>query len=134
MKHILALFVIAAFCFISFKTDAQIVRPITATKSALTSAASDTAYATLTPANNVVSIAGIITKVAGTVGGTMVLQGTLDGSNWDAVTSYTITDVAAQQKVFDVSTLIYKTYRLRIIPTGSGASVTWKAYCLSRGQ
>lgn len=81
-----------------------------------------------------VSIQTVITKISGTVAGTVTLQGSNDGTNYVTVsTSYsdaqthTATNVATSSKLFTITGSPYKYYRLSY--TGSGTmSATIKGY------
>lgn len=61
----------------------------------------------------------VITKISGTVGGSIVLQGTLDGTNYINIGSAIVpTDVASQSGSFALAVHNYITYRISY--TGAG--------------
>lgn len=61
----------------------------------------------------------VITKISGTVAGSLVLQGTIDGVNYVNIGSaVTPTDVALQSGVFALTSHNYITYRISY--TGAG--------------
>lgn len=72
------------------------------------------------------------TKVSGTVGGTTILQYSVDGTNFKTVSAVgdtlTNTNTATNSKIWDLNPVKYKYYR--IVTAGSGADMimTTKAY------
>jgi hypothetical protein len=90
-----------------------------------------------------VTIHALITKISGTVAGTVTLQGTVDGTTWvtvdtaafvsDGGATYTATNVASQSKVWIINGAPYLWFKLSY--TGSGTmAATLKGYLLPRGQ
>lgn len=85
---------------------------------------------------NTVTIQSVVTKISGTVAGTVTLQGSIDGTNYVTVsssyadvTSYSPTDVATSSKIFIVTGSPYRYYRLSY--TGAGTmSASHKGYVL----
>ena len=63
-----------------------------------------------------------VTKISGTVGGTVILQGTIDGNNWVDIDTLTLTNVAAQPKVISISKTMYHSYQAKFTTTGTQAS------------
>lgn len=78
--------------------------------------------------NVAVGIQPVITKVSGTVAGTSILYGSIDGSNYVATgDTLTNTNIAKNTKIIKLTTPVYRKYR--IITTGSGTmSATTAAY------
>jgi hypothetical protein len=83
-----------------------------------------------------ISIQSVVTKVSGTVAGTVILQGSLDGTNFVAVNSsyadvvsYSPTDVATSTKIFVVTGAPYRYYRLYYVGAGTMVA-TQKGYLL----
>jgi hypothetical protein len=83
-----------------------------------------------------VSFQAVVTKISGTVGGTVTLQGSNDGTNYVTVSaSYsdvqtlTPTNQATNSKLFTVTGSPYKYYRLSYTGTGT-MSATIKGYCV----
>lgn len=95
-------------------------------------------YVTLPIQNwyNTISIQSVVTKISGTVAGTVTLQGSLDGtnyvtvdSNYATVVSYSPTNVATSTKLFVVTGSPYRYYRLSY--TGAGTmSASHRGYVL----
>ena len=115
----------------TYHADAQIIRNLTIAAADDTLTNADTAYVTLSLDQSVKSVEGLVTKVSGTVAGTIVLQGkSLDGGSWEAIETLNLTDAASQYKIFPITTpRIYAAYRIRFITTGTSVVVP-KAYLL----
>lgn len=85
---------------------------------------------------NTVTIQSVVTKISGTVAGTVTLQGSIDGTNYVTVnssyadvTSYSPTDVETSSKLFVVTGSPYRYYRLSY--TGAGTmSASHRGYVL----
>lgn len=88
-----------------------------------------------------VTIHGLVTKVSGTVAGTLTLQGTVDGNTWLTVdtaslqtegpSTFTTTNVASQSKVWIVNQSPYLWFRLSYTGSGTMAAIL-KGYVLPR--
>ena len=67
-----------------------------------------------------VSIQAVVTKISGTVAGTAVLQGSLDGSTYYtfAADTLTLSDVSSQTLIWNVAENYYVNYK--VLFTGSG--------------
>ena len=85
---------------------------------------------------NTITIQSVVTKISGTVAGTVTLQGSIDGTNYVTVnssyadvTSYSPTDVATSSKLFVVTGSPYRYYRLSYTGTGT-MSASHKGYVL----
>lgn len=101
--------------------NAQIVKSITLSKTTLT--APDTAKATLSVDNTVVSVEVTINKTSGTVAGTAKLQGSYDGTNWDDISSLTLADVTLNRKVLSLPIpLAHPIYRVIFITSGTNVT------------
>ena len=97
-----------------------------------------TSYVGLSVQNwyNTVTIQSVVTKISGTVAGTVTLQGSVDGTNYVTVnssyadvTSYSPTNVATSSKLFVVTGSPYRYYRLSY--TGAGTmSASHRGYVL----
>jgi hypothetical protein len=60
-----------------------------------------------------------VTKISGTAAGTVKMQGSLDGTNYEDIgTAYTVTDVATQFKTFYISAPLPQ--YIRVLETGAG--------------
>jgi len=83
-----------------------------------------------------VTIQSVVTKISGTVAGTVTLQGSIDGTNYVTVnssyadvTSYSPANVATSSKLFVVTGSPYRYYRLSY--TGAGTmSASHRGYVL----
>ena len=74
-----------------------------------------------TSTNNILEIQFTATKISGTVGGTVVVQTSLDGTDWYTAVgtaSYTLTD-ATQTTVFKITDWGAKYIRILATPTGT---------------
>lgn len=87
-----------------------------------------------------ISIQCKIVKVSGTVAGTVTLQGSVDGTNYETVdtmtmitdaVTYTATNVATQTKTFIIDHNPYLYYKLRYIGSGTMAAIL-SGYLLPR--
>lgn len=69
---------------------------------------------------DVITIQTVITKISGTVAGTVIIQGSLDGVNYTTIgtDSLTATDVATQSKSWSVNPSSFTHYRVSY--TGAG--------------
>ena len=89
---------------------------------------------------NHVTVQVNITKISGTVAGTLSLLGSIDGTNFKAIllpqvstalNTYTATDVASQTFIWLVTGNPYTHYRVSWTPTGT-MSASFNAKLLSR--
>lgn len=111
MKKFLILIVaLAAFATIETKAQVSVDQPMyngtntytlarlvasTTTRDTVTSTATGFLTSKRITGTGTVTIQALVTKVSGTVGGTLTLQGSLDGTNFDAIpTSETATGIA----------------------------------------
>lgn len=69
---------------------------------------------------SVLAVQAVVTKISGTAAGTVILQGSIDGTNYYAVgdDTLTMTDVASKTHIWVVTPSKYLYYRLSY--TGSG--------------
>ena len=123
----------AAFVFAAVAANAQVV-DMKSTSSKATDTVTNTGSEVLTAQVNGyqadVTIQAVVTKVSGTVAGTVVLQGSVDGSNYVTLTTTalpggndtcTLTNTATQSFNYAVGQSKYLYYRVRV--TGSGTMV-----------
>jgi len=85
----------------------------------------DTNYVTIkSVGSNLKSIQATVTKVSGTVGGTVILQGTVDGIGWVNVNTDTLTlsDQATNSKVWLITSTSYNSYRVQYKTSGTQVS------------
>ncbi len=135
MKKFLSIILIAGLAFgFSAEIKAQQVMTQTGTSGAskTTHTNADTSYHKLDLAGSVnnyhhITIAVAGTKTSGTVGGTALLQGSLDNSRWFTVTdtanvgSQSLTD-GDNNLVWKLSGSAFRYYRVRIYTTGTQVS------------
>ncbi len=94
-----------------------------------------------------ITVAALLTKISGTVAGTVTLQSSIDGTNFFTLDScaiqtdgninspatYTATNVASQQKVWIINYNPYLWYKLSWTGVGT-MSATLKGYLLPRTE
>lgn len=90
-----------------------------------------------------ITVHALITKISGTVGGTLTLQGSVDGVTFvtvdtatfitDGAATYTPTNVASQSKIWVMENTPYLWYKLSYAGTGT-MSATLKGYLLPRSR
>ncbi len=129
-----------AYIALQGKSNSRAVVNMLSPYSAISDTTTNTAtsYVTLPVQNwyNTVTIQSVVTKISGTVAGTVTLQGSIDGTNYVTVnssyadvTSYSPTDVATSSKLFVVTGSPYRYYRLSY--TGAGTmSASHRGYVL----
>jgi len=79
--------------------------------------------------SNLKGIQASVTKISGTVGGTVILQGTVDGTLWVTVSdTLTLTNTATQSKVWVLSATSYNSYRAAFTTTGTQVSYLKLSY------
>lgn len=67
-----------------------------------------------------VAVQYVGTKVSGTISGKVYLESSVDGTNYGtAIDSLTLTDQATNTKIFDVSLKPRKSYRFRVVTSGT---------------
>jgi len=73
-----------------------------------------------------------VAKISGTAGGTVKIQGSLDGSNYEDIgSSYTVTDVSSQTKTFYISAPLPP--YIKVLETGTGTmSAVFTVYYVFR--
>lgn len=80
--------------------------------------------------SKVQSFTYVVTKVSGTVAGTVILQGTDDGTNWFDLDTLTLANQATNAKVFLPEKTYYNSYRAKF--TTSGTQVSYLVAALVR--
>lgn len=94
-----------------------------------TSNAADTVIVTFAGvASGIKSFQTTVTKLSGTVGGKVYLQGTIDGNAWVNIDSLSNTNIATNTKLFPVTTTHYYSYRAYYISTGTQSSILTFSY------
>jgi hypothetical protein len=82
-----------------------------------------------------IAVTAIATEISGTSGGSIKIQGSPDGTNYDDIGSaYTVTDVASQSKTFYITAPL--PVYLKVLQTGAGtmSSVLSVKYVLRKYQ
>jgi hypothetical protein len=152
MKSFLTLLVsfimAASFVAIPEKSNAQILKTLTPEAANDTLTNTDTAWVYISAGlgssssslieSNAISVEALVTKISGTVAGTVALEGNIDGTNWKAIGSAdALTNTATQLFVYNLRNstghLQYRQYRLVFITSGTN-SVIPKAYYLRRSN
>lgn len=84
--------------------------------------------------NDVLTFQGILNKISGTAGGSIVLQGSLDGINYINIGSaFTPTNVALQTFSFSLNPSTWLNYQIQYTGTGT-MSVTINSFAMWRKQ
>lgn len=78
-----------------------------------------------------ITVATLITKISGTVAGTLVFEGSLDGVTYFPIgTAFTITDVASQKAKYDNIPHVWTHYRVGVTLSGGvvsfGSTAIWR--------
>lgn len=132
MKKILLLLALS----LTFSISAQVTGPklsytsVGNLLSAPTHAATDTItnstpkfqYAIVNGSNVHFTVQSTLTKISGTVAGTVKVQGSVDGVNYTDIagqTAFTLTDVASQVCSFVILSSPYQFYRVAVTPSGT---------------
>jgi hypothetical protein len=143
MKKIFILFTALLFCLSIVNAQTIQMTGTYTTGDTVLNTATKACSLKLAKSYKQVSIQTVITKISGTVAGTVTLQGSVDGTNYVTVDSaailsnhspfptYTATNTATQSKVWIVNNSPYLWFKLSY--TGSGTmSATLKGYLLPR--
>lgn len=128
MKNLLLLLVVALFA--SFGVNSQTAMTVSDT---ITNTGTEYATLQVKSSGSIISIQAVVTKLSGTVAGTVILQASNDGLNYVTIGSDTLTlsNVTTNSYLFTVSNHPYIYYRLKA--TGSGTmSATLKGWLVRR--
>ena len=94
--------------------------PTHATTDTITNTTPKTQYAIVKGSNQVATAHATLTKISGTVAGTVKLQGSVLGVNYvDIGSAFTLTDTATQSCSFVVAPSSYQYYRILVTPSGT---------------
>jgi hypothetical protein len=125
MKKLFSLLIV--FAFLSVGAFAQ-AKAMTGSGVTVTNTATVACSLQVAQSYTTVTVGAVIAKTSGTLAGTLTLQGSLDGTTWETVptalvagaaSTYTVTDVASQNKAFVVTGSPYLYYRLSWTGTGT---------------
>ncbi len=145
MKEIFILFTAIIFCLSLTVATAQTYQMtgVYTTGDTVVNTAAKSCSLKVVKSYKQVSIQAVVTKISGTVGGSIILYGTVDGTNYVAVDSsliqtrsypypsFTPTNVASQSKVWIINNSPYLWFKLTYTGTGT-MSATLKGYMLPR--
>lgn len=127
-------FIIAAMLLIGclFVNTSKAQNPMPVTTVSYTNTGADTATIKAVGAYNIVSIQPVVTKISGTVAGTVVLYGSLDGINYVS-TGDTLanTNITTNTTIWFVQPSKYLYYRARAVGVGTMAA-SFKCWFLGR--
>jgi hypothetical protein len=134
MKKLLSVLLIAALAFIAPQANAQSSVLVSSTDT-LTNA--DTVYISLPTATGgyyAVGIQAVVSKVSGTVAGTAIIQGSLDGTNYVDIgtDTLTFTNVTTNTKVWAITPSVYQYHRVKFLSSGTVVAVPKVRYRLIR--
>ena len=96
--------------------------PTHATTDTITNTTVKAQYAIVKGVNQHVTVQCTLTKISGTVAGTVKLQGSIDGVVYNDVPgagTFTLTDVASQNCAFYSIPSIYQYYKILVTPSGT---------------
>lgn len=127
------LLAICSVVSINAKAGGDDQRSIT-TLDTLTDGADDTTIVTITGGKSAITFQTNVTKISGTVGGQIILEGTIDTSEtpiWVHIESDTLTDATGVYTV-QLTANHFKKYRLRRNTVGATQSASYKSYLLYR--
>lgn len=119
MKKIISMFLLGMLCFSGIQAQVAFSQTASNPTGAFSNAASDTMTYTALRSYNLVSIQPVLTKASGTMAGTVVLDISVNGTNWQTVQStFTLADVADNTIVWNVATAA-RYFRVRTLSTGT---------------
>lgn len=125
MKKLFSLLIV--FAFLSLGAFAQ-TKTMTGSGVTVTNTATVACSLQVVSPYTSVTVGAVIAKTSGVLAGTLTLQGSLDGTNWETVptalvagaaSTYTVTDVASQTKAFVITGSPFLYYRLSWTGTGT---------------
>lgn len=134
MKKLLSVLLIAALAFIAPQVNAQSSVLISSTDTLNDVETVNIALPTATGGYYAVGIQAVVTKVSGTVAGTAIIQGSLDGTNWVNIGSDTLTlsNVTTNTKVWAITPSVYQYHRVQFVSSGTMVAVPKVRYRLIR--
>lgn len=96
--------------------------PTHAATDTITNATPKYQYGIVNGSNVHVTMQATLTKISGTVAGTVKPQGSVDGVSYTdiaGITAFTLTDVASQTCSFVIAPSSYQYYRIAVTPSGT---------------
>jgi len=135
MKKLFALLlVLVTLAAFSTETNAQASVLVSSSDTLTNADTVNIALPTATGGYYAVAIQGTVSKVSGTVSGTAIIQGSLDGSNWQNIgtDTLTFTDQTTNFKIWALTPSVYQYHRVRFISAGTVVAVPKVRYRLIR--
>ena len=134
MKKLLSILMIATLAFTAVETKAQSAVLVSSTDTLNNTETAYISLPTLTGGYYSIGIQAVVTKVSGTVGGTAIIQGSLDGTNYVTIGSDTLTfsDQATNTKVWAITPSVYQYHRVKFVSSGTQVSIPKVYYKLSK--
>lgn len=123
MKKLFSLILILGFLTISFNSPAQLLKSKVSADTTIDAATVYVTYATIE--SNITAIQATVTKVSGTVAGYVILQGTVDGTNYQDVNTdtLTLTNTTTNFKIWTIDKAYYAGYRIKHVGSGTQRSI-----------
>lgn len=135
MKKLLSILaLVAVFAFSGVESKAQSAVLISSTDTLNDAETVYISLPTLTGGYYAIGIQAKVTKVSGTVAGTAIIQGSLDGTNYVTIGSDTLTfsDQATNTKVWAITPSVYQYHRVKFVSSGTQVSIPKVYYKLSK--
>jgi hypothetical protein len=133
MKRFISLILAAFTLALTASAQTTITKPLVAGDTVVNAATVSKLVTQATDGYQGIVVHALGTKISGTVGGTIGIYGSGDGTNYDLIGStYTATDVASQQKTFYVSGPLPQYIQCRWIGTGTMSAKLTVKYRLTR--
>lgn len=135
MKKLLSILaLVAVFAFSGLESKAQAAVLISSTDTLNNAETAYIGLPTLTGGYYSIGIQAVVTKVSGTVGGTAIIQGSLDGTNYVTIGSTTLTfsDQAVNTNVWEITPSVYQYHRVKFVSSGTQVSIPKVYYKLSK--
>ncbi|KAA2245498.1 hypothetical protein F0L74_05945 [Chitinophaga agrisoli] len=121
MKKLLILSAVSMLVAVAFECQAQVVNQVQRITASDTLTNADTAYLSFNSiGSHLKSIQVSVDKISGTVAGSVFIQATVDGFNWDSVTdTLTLANQANNKRTWFFTNTYYNSYRARSITSGT---------------
>lgn len=129
------LFIISAFLLSAIGFSQNTVTTMTGSGDTITNTGTD--YVQYQPTYNYenISFEAVVTKISGTVSGTGLLQGSIDGTNFKDISTDTmaLTDQTTNKKIWVLTYSPYKYYRVTYLGVGTMSAKIY-GYMFTNGQ
>jgi alkyl hydroperoxide reductase subunit AhpF len=129
MKKIFSILLVAALCFafttVSNTAHAQVYKTRTLAAGDTASNATTIYLTKAAIEDGIVCIQAKVTKISGTVAGTVWLQGSVDGTNFETISTDTLAlaNQTTNFKTWPLTGTKYYSYRIKVTTSGTQASV-----------